>query len=205
VNSAQSGQAVPRRTPSGAAVLQDDVTAAVRTAVFAELAAVGYGRLSIEGVARRAKVGKPAIYRRWPSKQAMVVALVSEIATVELGPPDTGSLRGDIRAFLEDARQALAHPLVRAIAPDLLSEANRNPDLAQALIASVRDPRRIRAAQVIHQAIERGELRAHADVELALDFLAGPLYWRAAVVMTPSDETYLDRLTTAIAAAIETT
>ncbi len=66
-----------RRAPSGAALLQDDVTAAVRAAVFDELAALGYGRMSIEGVARRAKVGKPAIYRRWPSKQAMVVALVT--------------------------------------------------------------------------------------------------------------------------------
>ncbi len=121
----------------------------------------------------------------------------------ELGPPDTGSLRGDVRAFLDDAQHALALPLVRAIATDLLSEAGRNPDLAAALIANVRDPRRERAARVIRQAIIRGELRAQVDVELALDFLAGPLYWRVAVVMTPTDDSYLDRLTAAIAAAIE--
>ena len=53
-----------RRTPAGAAVLRDDITAAIRGAVVAELAAVGYGRLSIEAVARRAGVGKTAIYRR---------------------------------------------------------------------------------------------------------------------------------------------
>ena len=57
-----------RRVPAGAAVLRDDNTTAIRGAVLEELAAVGYGRLSIEAVARRAGVSKTAIYRRWRSK-----------------------------------------------------------------------------------------------------------------------------------------
>ena len=65
-----------RRTPAGAAVLREDVTEAIRAAVFEELAAVGYARMSIEGIARRAGVGKTAVYRRWRSKLHLVLHVV---------------------------------------------------------------------------------------------------------------------------------
>src|SRR5258705_10758102 len=92
----------PSRTPAGAAVLQADVTEAIRQAFFAELAECGYGRLSIEGVARRAGVGKPAIYRRWRSKQDMAVARISEAGWASLDIPATGSLPGGVLAVLRD-------------------------------------------------------------------------------------------------------
>ena len=66
-----------RRVPAGAAVLRGEITTAIRQAVMQELAEVGYGRLSIEAVARRAGVGKTAVYRRWSSKLEMVLELVS--------------------------------------------------------------------------------------------------------------------------------
>src|SRR5690348_16443209 len=110
----------PRRAPAGAAVLRDDLTEAIRDAVLEELAAHGYGRLSIEGVARRAGVGKTTIYRRWSSKLQMVIDVVSAVAVQGMAPPDTGSLRGDLRAMLTVASAALRHPLARQIVPDLL-------------------------------------------------------------------------------------
>ena len=176
------------RVPAGAAVLQADVTEAIRQAFFTELAESGYGRLSIEAVARRAAVGKPAIYRRWRSKQDMAVALISEVAWAHLDMPDTGSLEGDVIAFLRAEYAVLTDPLAKAIIPDLLSEANRNPDLAEALLATVRDPRRTRAAAIIRRAIERGEVADTVNPDLALDVLAGPLYWRLAVVHQPLND-----------------
>jgi AcrR family transcriptional regulator len=177
----------PQRTrvPAGAAVLQADVTEAIRQAFFTELAQCGYGRLSIEAVARRAAVGKPAIYRRWRSKQDMAVALISEVAWAHLDMPDTGSLEGDVIAFLRAEYAVLTDPLAKAIIPDLLSEANRNPALEAALLLAVRDPRRTRAAAIIRRAIERGEVAATLNPDLALDVLAGPLCWRLAVVHQP--------------------
>ena len=91
---------VPSVEPAGGPVLQDAVTNALTTAFFEELAETGYGRLSMEAVARRAGAGKAALYRRWPSKQAMTAALVSQAATEAPEVADTGSLRGDVRAFL---------------------------------------------------------------------------------------------------------
>jgi AcrR family transcriptional regulator len=197
-----SPRASARRVPRGA-VLQDDVTDAITTAFFEELAAVGYGRLSIDAVARRAGVGKAAIYRRWPGKQAMVVALVSAVAIASIDIPDTGTLHGDLRQFLINACAALSHPLACTIVPDLLAEATRNIDLADALLAAIRAPRRAKAAQLLQRAIDRGELSKHADLELGLDFMAGPLYWRLVVVRTPTDDDYFDRLTDKIIGALK--
>jgi AcrR family transcriptional regulator len=193
----------PTRRTSGGPVLQDDVTDAIATAFFAELAQVGYGKLSIDAVARRAGVGKAAIYRRWPAKQAMAVALVSAVAVAAIDIPDTGTLRGDIRQFLANADAALRQPLASAIVPDLFAEATRNPELADALLATVRTPRRSKSALLLRRAVDRGELPEDIDLELALDFLAGPLYWRRAVVRTPVDEAYLDRLTDKIIGALQ--
>jgi AcrR family transcriptional regulator len=192
---------VRRRTSAGP-VLQSEVTDAIQTAFFEELAEVGYGRLSIDAVAKRAGVGKAAIYRRWRSKQDMTVALTSAVAVAAIDVPDTGSLRGDIRQYLDNACEAIAHPLARHIIPDLLAEATRNPALADALVPALRTPRRAKAAVLFQRAMQCGELSAESDLEMCMDFLAGPLYWRLAVVHTPTSEDYLDRLTDRIMAAL---
>ena len=190
-----------RRRTSAGPVLQSEVTDAIQTAFFEELAEVGYGRLSIDAVAKRAGVGKAAIYRRWRSKLDMTVALTSEVAVAAIDVPDTGSLRGDIRQYLDNACEAIAHPLARHIIPDLLAEATRNPALADALVPTLRTPRRAKAAVLFQRAVKRGELAADSDLEMCMDFLAGPLYWRLAVVHTQTGEDYLDRLTDRILAA----
>ena len=182
------------RRPAGAAVPSERVTEAIRTATFALLAEVGFGRLSIEAVAKRAGVSKTAIYRRWTSKQELVVDLVAPVAMAGLTVPDTGALATDLEAYLRAARDVLSHPLVRVIAPDLLAEAARNPELSQALVGALRRPRREQAASLLERAVARGELPAETDVDLALDMVAGPLYWRLAVTHVEVSDDYLRRL-----------
>ncbi|RJQ70510.1 TetR/AcrR family transcriptional regulator [Pseudonocardiaceae bacterium YIM PH 21723] len=190
------------RQPAGAAVLQEDVTAAIKAAVYEELARTGYGKLTIEAVAKRAGAGKTAVYRRWPDKQAMVVAALSEAAVAAIDVPDTGTLRGDITAYLLNASEALSHPLASKIIPDLLAEATRNTGLAEALLGAMRDPRRAKAAILFTRATDRGELAADIDLELALDFLGGPLYWRLVIVRSELSPDYYERLTDMIMSAL---
>ncbi|OBA98650.1 TetR family transcriptional regulator [Mycolicibacterium fortuitum] len=187
----------PRRT-SGGPVLLDDVTAAIETAFFEELAAVGYGRLSVDAVAKRAGVGKAAIYRRWKSKQDLAVDLVTKVAVAAIDVPDTGTLRGDIRAYLQNGREALTHRLARTIIPDLLAEAARDPDYSATIAGQIREPRRLKAAQLFERARERGEIADDADIDVALDTIGGALYWRQSVMQVDADDDYLDRLTDAI-------
>ncbi|MFJ5773683.1 TetR/AcrR family transcriptional regulator [Streptomyces sp. NPDC093094] len=174
-----------RRTPAGAAVLREDVTEAIRAAVFEELAAVGYARMSIEGVARRAGVGKTAVYRRWRSKLHLVLDIVSAIAVQGLPAPDTGSLEGDLRLLYEVTSRALRHPVASQIIPDLQAEAARNPEIAELMQKALREGQEGVASKIVAAAERRGEIRAGVDGELALDLISGPLYWRSVVIRSP--------------------
>jgi AcrR family transcriptional regulator len=191
----------PRRT-SGGPVLQDDVTAAIEKAFFTELARVGYGRLSIDAVAKLAGVGKAAVYRRWRSKLDLTVSLVSAFAVAAIDVPDTGELLADVRQYLANGAVALSHPLARKIIPDMLAEAARTPELGAVLGPALREPRRAKAAVLFQRAIQRGDLPMDTDVDMAMDLLAGPLYWRVAVMQADLSADYCDRLARLIAAAL---
>lgn len=184
-------------------MLREDVTDAIRTAVFEELAAVGYARMSIEGIARRAGVGKTAVYRRWKSKLALVLDLVSAVAAEGLPAPATGSLYGDVRALLEVAAHALRHPVASQVVPDLLVEAARHPEIADAIKSALLDGQQGVAAAVVRDAVARGELPEGADADRALDLIVGPLYWRLVVVRTALPAGYLDDLAASAVAALK--
>ncbi|GAB3180270.1 TetR family transcriptional regulator [Micromonospora palomenae] len=191
-----------RRTPAGAAVLRGDITKAIRRALMQELAAVGYGRLSIEAVARRAGVSKTAIYRRWSSKLELVLENVVAAAGSKLPALDTGTLRGDLALLFQVMAHALSHPLASQIIPDLLAEAARNPTIDQTLQQVLRGKQQEIGGQLIGRAIERGELPADTDPDAAVDLIVGPLYWRLAIARTPLTDTYLDTLAEAVAAGL---
>ncbi|NIL50803.1 TetR/AcrR family transcriptional regulator [Streptomyces sp. 2BBP-J2] len=192
-----------RRAPAGAAVLREDVTEAIRTAVFEELATVGYARMSIEGIARRAGVGKTAVYRRWRSKLHVVLDVVSALAVQGLPAPDTGSLESDLRLLYEVSSRALRHPVASQILPDLQAEAARNPEIAEAVQKALREGQDGVAKGIVTAAQERGEIGAGVDHALALDLISGPLYWRSVVIRSPKlPKGYLDGLSRATAQAL---
>lgn len=191
-----------KRLPAGAAVLRGEITAAIRQAALQELAAVGYGRLSIEAVARRAGVGKTAVYRRWGSKLDMVREIVAEVADHRLPLPDSGSLTGDIETLLGVASHALRHPLASQIIPDLLAEAARTPQLGQTLRGVLQARQRDVAALLVDRAVARGELPTGADPDTVVDLVVGPLYWRLAIARTPLAAEELPGLAAASAAAV---
>jgi len=182
-----------RRTPTGAAVFSPAVTDAITTAAIDELVESGYARLAMDRVARRAGVGKSALYRRWPSKQDMVVDVLA-LLSIPIGPsPDTGSLRGDVRALMQAAFDWLSDPRIRAVLPDLIAESDRNPVLAEGVAKHVTGPRVTWALATLGRARDRGELAAD-DVDLVLDLTIAPVFWRL-THGRPVDDRYLDRLT----------
>nr|WP_296075141.1 TetR/AcrR family transcriptional regulator [uncultured Actinoplanes sp.] len=197
--------ATGKRAPAGAAVLRGDITAAIRNAVMNELAEVGYGRLSIEAVARRAGVGKTAIYRRWGNKLEMVLEIVSDVAGRSVPLPDTGSFAGDLELIMMIVSRALQHRIASQIIPDLMAEAARNPQIAETLQKALRTHQQAVGDKLVGQAVARGELPEGTDPEIAVDMILGPLYWRLAVSRTPVGDDYLSRLTTAVMAAMRGT
>jgi AcrR family transcriptional regulator len=194
--------ATGKRAPAGAAVLRGDITAAIRNAVMNELAEVGYGRLSIEAVARRAGVGKTAIYRRWSNKLEMVLEIVSDVAGRAVPLPDTGSFSDDLELLTMIVSRALQHRIASQIIPDLMAEAARNPQIAETLQKALRTHQQAVGEKLVGQAVRRGELPEGTDPELAVDLMLGPLYWRLAVARTPLPDGYLEKLQAAVIGAL---
>ncbi|WP_307872829.1 TetR/AcrR family transcriptional regulator [Paractinoplanes ovalisporus] len=194
--------ATGKRAPAGAAVLRTDITVAIRDAVMHELAEVGYGRLSIEAVARRAGVGKTAIYRRWSNKLEMVLEIVSDVAGRSVPLPDTGSFAGDLQLIMMIVSRALQHRIASQIIPDLMAEAARNPQIAETLQKALRTHQQAVGEKLVGQAVARGELPEGTDPDVAVDLILGPLYWRLAVSRSKPDAEYLEKLMTAVTAAL---
>jgi AcrR family transcriptional regulator len=191
-----------RRVPAGAAVLRGDVTDAIQSALVEELAAVGYGRLSIEAVARRAGVGKTAVYRRWDSKLAMVLEVVAAVASPGLALPDMGSLVADLEALLRFAGRALRHPLASQIIPDLLAEAARNEQIATTLHETLAGYEHAIGVLLVERAVTRGELAGDVPADLAVDLVIGPLYWRLAIARSRLPDKQIKTMAAACAAAL---
>lgn len=191
----------PTRRPTGAAVFRRAVTDSITSAAARELEDVGYARLSMERVARAARVGKSAIYRRWPSKVAMVVDVLATLSLPATAPASTGDVRADVRMILDGVRDWLTEPRMRHLLPDLMAEATRNPELAAATEQHIAEPRRAWAEAVLRSAPYTQQV-APATMDLALDLLAAPLYWRT-VHRRQIDDTYLDALTGVITRCLE--
>jgi AcrR family transcriptional regulator len=176
------------------------VTDALLAAVFVELAENGVRGLTMEAVARRAGVGKSALYRRWPSKIEMTVELMRTLSVTTEPAPDTGSLAGDVAVLLDEVLAWLTDPRVRPIYPDLLAEAQRIPALGAALMDHVGRPRRARAQIVLDRAAQRGELADGADRELILDALAALVFWRVIALSRPVTPAHLQKVASLICA-----
>ena len=193
------------RKPSGAAVLRDDVTGAIIEAALTEVADAGYGRMSMEAVARRAGVGKAAIYRRWASKEAMVLSIMADFADRAVPIPDTGALRQDIADFVAHASALRADSRAIRIFTDLTAESTRNPRLAEMMRKTGEEPRRAAAAELLARGIERGELPADLDLDLAVDCMVGLAYLRPRTPWQPGepiDPNTIGRLADVILAAL---
>jgi AcrR family transcriptional regulator len=133
----------------------------------------------MDAVAERAGVSKATIYRWWPTKETLALeALYHEWDTARPSTRDTGSLRGDLLALLRPwIRRVRARPYGRVIAA-LIAEANTDPNFAEQYRARFVEPRREPARTLFKRAIDRGEISADTDVEVALDLLYGPFYHR---------------------------
>lgn len=176
--SGMSNKASGRARPAGAAVLDADVTDAIVVALMDEMSEKGYVGMSMDGLARRAGVGKGAIYRRWPSKEHMTVEVLRQISNTDADIADRGSLREDLRAALEEVREWLGSAKMGSIYPDILAEGMRSPAMAQLLTEAIEGPRRRRGMTILDRALQRGELAPAVDTELFLDLMGALVFWR---------------------------
>ncbi|MFC1419867.1 TetR/AcrR family transcriptional regulator [Streptacidiphilus cavernicola] len=161
---------------------------AIFQATLDELVAVGYARLSMEAVAVGARTGKAAIYRRWPSKEELVLDTLR--ATLpEPGPaPDTGGLRGDLLELVTRSRAAmisLPGCAGRVIMGELDHE--RAEPFMGLMHQRVIAPSKSLLRDVLARGALRGEVRADANNPLVIDVIPALMMYRAKVHGPPAE------------------
>ena len=154
---------------------------AILEATLAILREHGYGGLTIDGVAADAGVGRPTIYRRWPSKPALVVAALVDSSRLAVPAPDTGSLRRDLIAIQRHQVELMNSPDNRRVTAGLIADLANDPDLAQSYVSKYLAPRRATVWRVLQRGVERGERDPDVDFAYVYDLLVGPLFMRAVV------------------------
>lgn len=166
---------------------------AILTAALELLTEVGIAGMAMDDVAAQAGVSKATIYRRWESKEALVLdALNTGLGHYE--PVDTGALEGDLRAYVTGVVGKIrSGSKTRDLITHLVSAATVNPALQPALdeFAAIR-ARPLRA--LLERAVERGELAADTDVLLVVDMLLGAITHRRLFYNEVYDDAAAERL-----------
>jgi AcrR family transcriptional regulator len=157
------------------------------------LADVGYGQLTIEGVAARAGVGKATVYRWWPSKGALVIDVMRERRAGPV-PTDSGNLRTDLLNAVLRVIHVLTDSPEGAVIPQLAADLVRDPALATRFRDQILRPRRSIVTQIVGKAVARGELAADVDVDLLLDVFAGAVFYRHVLSGEPVTDQFAHQL-----------
>ncbi|MFD9686311.1 TetR/AcrR family transcriptional regulator [Kitasatospora sp. NPDC059088] len=147
---------------------------ALLDATLAVLAESGYGGLTTAAVAARAGVSTATLYRRWSSKEDLVIAAAALHGESSYEQPDTGGLEGDLRVVLRDKAASMTGEPGRLIRA-LIGEAAHNTALAQALVTAFLQPVYGRVAEVVRRAVERGEIPPLDGVDLLGEVVVGPV------------------------------
>jgi AcrR family transcriptional regulator len=148
----------------------------VISAVIAVLRKGGYDAVTIDGIAKKVGRARSSLYRRWPSKRHLVAyAVVGELGAHPAA--DTGSLRGDLLSAVTTLWRAFRGPLGHALA-GLVADMAQDAALASSIRREVMVPRRRSMREALERARARGEARDDMNVELLLDMLTGPFYFR---------------------------
>jgi AcrR family transcriptional regulator len=177
MKSANLLESVRLPTPHLGRPRDERIDAEVVAAVLDVLKSGGYRAVTIAAIAQKTKRGRSSIYRRWPSKRHLVAySVVSEMGATPAA--DTGDLRGDLNAVVETLLRAFAGPLRQAL-PGLVADMANDPELGEAIRQEVLAIRRRSMRQALARAVARDEIRGDFDIELILDMLTGPFYYRA--------------------------
>jgi AcrR family transcriptional regulator len=176
-----------RRRPGGRSAR---VRAAAIAATLTELAEAGYSALSLESVARRAGVHKTTLYRRWGTREDLVLDAMLDRAGERISVPATGSLREDLLELGRTAAANAATPEVAAMARAVVAQAPHDSRLAAAN-RRFWDERLALDAAIVERAIERGEVAAGTEPRRVIESLLGPIHLRLLLTGEPIDDAFL--------------
>jgi AcrR family transcriptional regulator len=154
----------------------------------------GFAGVTMEGIAARAQVAKQTIYRWWTSKTDILFDALAEDAAAYFTAHDGDDLGSDLRHHLRQLAVFLADTDAGAVCRALAGQAQHDPGVAARFRADFVTPQRDRDRAPFRRAQSRGELSDAMDIDLAVDQLVGPVYYRVLVTGQPVPPEFTDAL-----------
>lgn len=191
------GSAPRRRGRPREAALDDAILEAARALVEER----GYPAATLEAIAARAGVGRPALYRRWRSKAELFVDVYERIAAAGGLTVDTGSLAGDLRRLFGALFETYRTTPAARILGGLIGEAQGDPAVADTLDERIVIGRRALLRRPIVRAIARGELAADSDPDFLVDAIVGIVWRRVLLDRAPLDDDFARRIAALVGAS----
>jgi AcrR family transcriptional regulator len=171
----------------------EDSRARILQAGLELLEEASFAEITADAIAERAGSSKATIYRWWPNKDAVLVEALREAVAHELPFPNTGDLREDIRQNLNNFLKLVRGRRGRVFTA-FVAAAQSDPQVADTFQRVWREPRRQRLIAVLER--HRGkQMREDADLEMVLDAIYGPLYYRLLTGNRNFGDGYVDALT----------
>jgi AcrR family transcriptional regulator len=154
----------------------------------------GYGRLTLDGIARRAGVSRQTVYRWWPGKAEIVLEALNDAASAIAPAPDSGSLETDLRTLLRRTIKGATGRNARMLTA-LMAEAQLDEGFAESFRSGFLARRRRVLRDTLERGRARGEIGDSADLDFLVDLAFGTLWYRILSHHARLDRRFADQLT----------
>jgi AcrR family transcriptional regulator len=157
----------------------------------------GFGVVTVDKIAERANVSKATIYKWWPNKAAVVMDGFLSAASARLPLPDTGSVFNNVLIHATNLSRFLTSREGKIIA-ELIGEGQSDLGLAEAYRTRYFRPRRLEARHLLELGVQGGQLKEDLDIELSIDLIYGPIFYRLLLTGDKLDDSYVQNLVTTV-------
>ncbi|WP_313152597.1 TetR/AcrR family transcriptional regulator [Lacrimispora sp.] len=166
---------------------------AILTASYDLLLLNGFHSITVEGIAERAGVSKATIYKWWPNKAAVVLDGFFAATESMLEVPDTGSAKEDLLVQSSNLAAFLTSSKGKVIT-ELIAEGQSDENVAKEYRNRYFNPRRLISQHILERGMERGELKKDLDIELSIDLIFAPLFYRLLITGEKVDSAFVEQM-----------
>ncbi|MUZ65641.1 TetR family transcriptional regulator [Agrobacterium vitis] len=177
--------------PSTGRRRSDSSRSAILAATREVLEEIGFNKLSIEGVAARAGVGKATIYRWWPTKGVLAVEAFLEGVAPAISFPKTKSAQADVAAQVRKLSK-LYRGKVGQIVCEMIGSGQCDTEMKTVFFDGYLKPRREAAKEVFQRGIDQGEFREGLDLDTLVDAVYGPIFYRMLTGYAAIDDRFIE-------------
>lgn len=181
----------------------EETKKAILTTSYEMLLEMGFKAVTVDGIANRAGVSKATIYKWWPNKAAVVLEGYFAATESMLQAPDTGIIEEDLFLQLNNLAVFITSDKGKVIS-ELIAEGQFDENVSKEYRAKYFNPRRLISKEIINRGIARGELRKDLDIELVIDLLFAPLFYRLLITGETLDSGYVKDLIASVLSVVST-